>query len=111
KRLEELRALDTPESGTGTEIERIALDVEHRINRATPVTPTAVVSLALLGADRSLSISEVLATVRPLASYIAARNWKLAGASDLTNRSTIRWTLRQLVASGVVSVYDAGTEA
>ncbi|OMC37268.1 glycerol-3-phosphate acyltransferase [Mycobacterium colombiense] len=107
KRLEELRA---EESGTGTEIERIALDVEHRINRATPVTPTAVVSLALLGADRSLSISEVLATVRPLASYIAARNWKVAGAADLTNRSTIRWTLHQLVASGVVSVYDAGTE-
>ncbi|OBI26071.1 glycerol-3-phosphate acyltransferase [Mycobacterium sp. E1386] len=107
KRLEELRA---EESGTGTEIERIALDVEHRINRATPVTPTAVVSLALLGADRSLSISEVLATVRPLASYIAARNWCVAGAADLTNRSTIRWTLHQLVASGVVSVYDAGTE-
>ncbi|OBB63419.1 lysophospholipid acyltransferase [Mycobacterium sp. 852014-50255_SCH5639931] len=107
KRLEELRA---EESGAGTEIERIALDVEHRINRATPVTPTAVVSLALLGADRSLSISEVLATVRPLASYIAARNWTVAGAADLTNRSTIRWTLHQLVASGVVSVYDAGTE-
>jgi glycerol-3-phosphate O-acyltransferase len=107
KRLEELRA---GESGTGTEIERIALDVEHRINRATPVTPTAVVSLALLGADRSLSISEVLATVRPLASYIAARNWAVAGAADLTNRSTIRWTLHQLVASGVVTVYDAGTE-
>ena len=108
KRLEELRAED---SGAGTEIERIALDVEHRINRATPVTPTAVVSLALLGADRSLSISEVLATVQPLASYIAARNWAVAGAADLTNRSTIRWTLHQLVASGVVSVYDAGTEA
>lgn len=64
KRLEELRALQkTSESGASTEIERIALDVEHRINRATPVTPTAVVSLALLGADRSLSISEVLAAV------------------------------------------------
>lgn len=37
-----------------------------------------MVSLALLGADRSLSISEVLATVRPLASYIAARNWTVA---------------------------------
>jgi glycerol-3-phosphate O-acyltransferase len=108
QRLEELRA---EQSGTGTEIERIALDVEHRINRATPVTPTAVVSLALLGADRSLSISEVLATVRPLARYIAARNWAVAGAADLTNRSTIRWTLHQLVDSGVVSVYDAGTEA
>ncbi|MBW0014243.1 lysophospholipid acyltransferase [Mycobacterium sp.] len=110
KRLEELRALDTSASGTGTEIERIALDVEHRINRATPVTPTAVVSLALLGADRSLTITEVLATVQPLASYIAARNWTVAGAADLTNRSTIRWTLHQLVASGVVTVYDAGTE-
>ncbi|BBX96138.1 putative acyltransferase plsB1 [Mycobacterium lacus] len=108
KRLEELRV---DEAGTGTEIERVALDVEHRINRATPVTPTAVVNLALLGADRSLSISEVLATVRPLASYIAARNWTVAGAADLTNRSTIRWTLHQLVSSGVVSVYDAGTEA
>lgn len=108
KRLEELRA---DPSGTGTVVERIALDVEHRINRATPVTPTAVVSLALLGADRSLSISEVLATVRPLASYINARNWAVAGAADLTNRSTIRWTLHQMVDSGVVSVYDAGTEA
>ena len=108
KRLEELRA---DHSGTGTEIERIALDVEHRINRATPVTPTAVVNLALLGADRWLSIGEVLATVRPLATYIAARNWAVAGAADLTNRSTIRWTLHQLVDSGVVNVYDAGTEA
>jgi glycerol-3-phosphate O-acyltransferase len=34
----------------------------------------------------------------------------VAGAADLTNRSTIRWTLHQLVASGVVNVYDAGTE-
>jgi glycerol-3-phosphate O-acyltransferase len=49
--------------------------------------------------------------VQPLASYIAARNWTVAGAADLTNRSTIRWTLHQLVASGVVNVYDAGTEA
>ncbi|MBY0442483.1 MAG: lysophospholipid acyltransferase [Mycobacteriaceae bacterium] len=109
KRLQELHA---DASAAGNEIERIALDVEHRINRVTPVTPTAVVSLALLGADhRSLTINEVLATVQPLASYIAARNWTVAGAADLTNRSTIRWTLHQLVDSGVVSVYDAGTEA
>jgi glycerol-3-phosphate O-acyltransferase len=111
KRLEELRASHTSASPSGNEIERIALDVEHRINRATPVTPTAVVSLALLGADRSLSIAEVLSTVQPLASYVTAGNWTVAGAADLTNRSTIRWTLHQLVASGVVSVYDAGTEA
>jgi len=67
-------------------------------------------AFAINGADDSLTISEVLATVQPLASYIAARNWAVAGAADLTNRSTIRWTLHQLVASGVVKVYDAGTE-
>lgn len=73
KRLQEMRA---DKSGTGSEIERIALDVEHRINRATPVTPTAVVSLALLGADRSLSISEVLATVRvePMRNFPVIRD-------------------------------------
>ena len=27
--------------------------------------------------------------MRPLASYIAARQWTVAGAADLTNRSTI----------------------
>jgi glycerol-3-phosphate O-acyltransferase len=67
--------------------------------------------LALLGAGRSLSIAEVLATVQPLARYITAGNRTVAGAADLTNRSTIRWTLQEMVASGVVSVYDAGTEA
>ncbi|MEO9220913.1 MAG: lysophospholipid acyltransferase [Mycobacteriaceae bacterium] len=108
ERLAELRA---DESAAGKEIERIALDVEHRINRVTPVTPTAVVNLALLGADRSLTLAEVLATVRPLASYLAAGNCKVAGAADLSSHSTIRWTLHQLVDSGVVRVYDAGTES
>ena len=36
-------------------VERIALETCHRINRATPVTVTAVVCPALLAADRSLT--------------------------------------------------------
>lgn len=105
--LAELRADD---NASGREVERVALDVEHRINRATPVTVTAVVSLALLGAGRSLTVDEVLATVRPLAGYIAARNWAIAGGADLTDRSTIQRTLRELAASEVVSSYHAGAE-
>lgn len=107
ERLDELRA--DPATG-GHEVERIAVDVSHRINRATPVTPTAVVSLALLGADRALNLDEVLDTVRPLAAYVAHRNWPVAGAANLTDRATIRRTLQELVASGVLNVFEEGTE-
>lgn len=91
-------------------VERVALDISHRINRATPVTTTAIVSLALLGADRALTVDEVLETVEPLAAYIDARQWPVAGAADLRDRSTIRRALAELSRSGVLTAYDQGTE-
>ena len=94
ERLAELRA-DDPE-GTHA-VERIALDTCYRINRATPVTVTGVVCLALLAADRSLTLDEVLGTVAPLARYIEWRNWPVAGGVNLTDRATIRRTLQELV--------------
>jgi glycerol-3-phosphate O-acyltransferase len=90
-------------------VERLALEVMHGINQATPVTATAVVSLSLLGQDRALDLEEVLATVRPLAKYIAARNWPVAGLDSLNDRSTVRRTLQQMVSSGVLTCYDEGT--
>jgi glycerol-3-phosphate O-acyltransferase len=107
ERLTELRA--DPATG-GQEVERVALDISHRINRATPVTATAVVSLALLGADRALTLEELLSTIRPGARYLARQGWGVAGALDLTDRSTIRRTLQEMVASGLVAMFDEGTE-
>ena len=91
-------------------VERIALETSHRINRATPVTVTSVVCLAMLAADRALTLDGVLATVAPMAGYIAARNWPVAGAANLTDRATVRRTLQELVASGVLTSYDGGTD-
>ncbi|WP_207208408.1 lysophospholipid acyltransferase [Nocardioides glacieisoli] len=91
-------------------VERVALDISHRLNRATPVTVTAIVSLSLLGADRALTVDEVLETVEPLAAYIDARKWPVAGAADLRDRSTIRRALAELARSGVLTAYDGGTE-
>lgn len=104
---EDLRAQDGPDVPV---VERIAIDACHRINRATPVTVTALVSLAMLGADRALALDEVLETVAPLARYIRARRWAVAGAAALTDRSTIRRALAELVSSGVLTCYAAGTE-
>jgi glycerol-3-phosphate O-acyltransferase len=107
ERMTALRAegCDTPQA-----VERVALDLSHRINRATPVTVTAVVCLAILGADRALTFDRVLATIEPLAFYIRDRGWPVAGAASLTDRSTIRRALQELTSSGVLVCYDSGTE-
>ncbi len=108
RRMTELRDAGVEE---GQLVRRVALDASHRINRATPVTVTAVVCLALLGADRALTFDEVLTTVSPFAGYIVARQSPVAGGATLTDRSTIRRALQELVASGVLHCHDAGTEA
>jgi glycerol-3-phosphate O-acyltransferase len=107
ERLAELRVDDPAETHA---VERVALEVSHRINRATPVTPTAAVCVALLAADRALTMTEVLATVAPLADYLQRRGWPVAGAANLTDRSTVRRALQELVASGVLTCYSGGTE-
>jgi len=101
ERLAELRVDDPTETHA---VERIALEVSHRINRATPVTPTAAVCVALLAADRALT------TVAPLADYLQRRGWPVAGAASLTDRSTVRRALQELVASGVLTCYSGGPE-
>lgn len=91
-------------------VERIALDASHRINQATPVTVTAVVCLAMLAADRALTLDGVLRTIAPMAAYIGSRRWPVAGAADLTDRATVARTLDELVASGVLTSYVGGTD-
>ena len=89
-------------------VERIALDICHRLNKATPVTATAAVCVAMLGEDRALTLDEVCATVAPLAGYLRARGWPVAGGADLTDRATVSQTLHDLVGSGVLTCYSEG---
>ncbi len=107
ERLAELRAADP---GSGHEVERVALDVCHRINRATPVTPTAAVCVALLAADRALTLDETVATVHPLARHLEERGWAMAGGADLTDRATVRRALGELDASGVLVGFAGGRD-
>ncbi|MGQ0466983.1 MAG: 1-acyl-sn-glycerol-3-phosphate acyltransferase [Sporichthyaceae bacterium] len=105
-RMDELRA----EAVTENLVERIALDVCHRLNAAAPITPTATVCVALLAVDRAMTIDEVLSTIRPLADYVAGRGWPVAGGATLTDRSTVRWALKELTRSGVLSEFSGGPE-
>ncbi|WP_084042517.1 MULTISPECIES: 1-acyl-sn-glycerol-3-phosphate acyltransferase [Mycobacterium] len=89
-------------------VERIALDICHRLNQVTPVSATAAVCVAMLGEDRALTLDEVCATVAPLARYLRIRGWPVAGGADLTDRATVSQTLHDLVGSGVLTCYAEG---
>ncbi len=91
-------------------VERLALDICHRINRTTPVSATAAVCVAMLGQDKALTLTEVCDTVEPLADYLHARGWAVAGNTDLTDRATVFRTLRSLEESGVLRCYSDGPQ-
>jgi glycerol-3-phosphate O-acyltransferase len=90
-------------------VERVAVEVSHRINVATPVTVTAGVCIAMLAENRALTLDEILATVQPLATYLTARGCPTAGAANLTDRATVRCALQELVSSGVLTNFHGET--
>src|SRR5262249_35810043 len=48
-------------------LQKLAFEVSVRINRVTPITPTSLVTLALLGmGDRALTLHEIVAALRNL---------------------------------------------
>jgi glycerol-3-phosphate O-acyltransferase len=90
-------------------VEKVAFEVCHRINRATPVTPTALATLALLDLDdRALTLSEIQAIVAPFIRYFDARKFPVTG--DLTLAGELRHTLDWLTDNGVVVRFDGGLE-
>jgi glycerol-3-phosphate O-acyltransferase len=92
-------------------VERVAFEVCHRINRATPITETALVTLALLGTeDRALTLEEVRATLRPLLEYVRIRHLPMTGGLDLGEREGVRAALDALCRHGVVTRFDGGLE-
>lgn len=110
-----LSAALTEDSGAGArrrnEVEKVAFEVCYRIGRATPVTPTSLVTLALLGVeDRALTLSEVAELVEPLLEYVERRGLPTAGDFDLRSEGVLRGTLDALVKGSVVSCFEDGLE-
>lgn len=103
-RLAELRA-----DASHTVVERIAVDASHRLNEATPVTPTSAVCIVMLGERRAMTLDEVLETVQPLSDYLQAKGWPTAGGANLTDRATVRKALKDLTDSGVLFSHTGET--
>lgn len=108
---EALERADSEAGGRRWTVEKIAFEVFQRINRVTPVTSPALVTLALLGVrDRALTLAEVRGLVQPLLDYAAARGLPSGQLEGLNGAAGLEQVLDSLAASGVVRRYARGME-
>ncbi len=95
------------------EVQKLAFEVCVRINRVTPITPTSLVTLALLGVgDRALSLDEISEGLASLIRYVTRRKLPVtADVESLESRDGLARTLDDLVENGVVTCFDEGPVA
>ena len=103
-------AVDPEADEPTVDVAKVAFEVAVRINCATPVTPTSLVALALLGADRALTVDELVISLRNWVGYVRARALPTTEALKLDTPEGIRAALDALVASRVVSAFTEGPE-
>ncbi len=92
-------------------VQKIAFECAVRINRVTPITPTSLVTMALLGyGDQALTLQEVCASLSELARYAARRALPSTTPFEQIGSELIQPTLDSLVDSGVVTAFTEGPE-
>ena len=98
------------EAGEGkARLEKVAFTICDGINRATPATPTALVTFALLGAGgRALTLEQIRVSTEPLLDHLD-RLGRPGPRGDLTGDGIER-TLDRLVTGEVVERYDGGEQ-
>jgi glycerol-3-phosphate O-acyltransferase len=96
----------------GLTLQKLAFEVAVRINQVTPITPTSLLTLALLGiGDRALTPEEIVYGLKNLVDYVRRRNLPTTGLLDLATPDGVRQVLDTLVDSGVVACFAEGPEA
>ncbi|MGH8912215.1 MAG: 1-acyl-sn-glycerol-3-phosphate acyltransferase [Acidimicrobiia bacterium] len=91
------------------EVQKLAFEVMYRIGSVTPITPTAVVSIALLAAKgRALDIDAITESCSQLTAYITRR--RLPTTTDLifSSPDATRAVVAGMAGHGLVSSHDAG---
>ena len=92
-------------------LQKLAFEVAVRIDRVTPITPTSLVTLALLGVgDRALTLAEVCAVLRELVAYVRKRGLPTTEALQLDTPDDVRRALGALIDSDVLAYFDEGPE-
>jgi glycerol-3-phosphate O-acyltransferase len=89
----------------------LAFEVAIRMNAATPITATAIITLILLAAgNRAQSLTEIQTLARAGAALIRRRHLEIVGRSQFQDADSLLATLAELHETGIVSYLDEGTE-
>ena len=92
-------------------VPKVAFETANRINAVTPVTPSSMLTFAVLdNGDRAITVDEGRAVLQPLLDYIRARKLPMTQNVNLDEHGPLRDTLRNLVQEGVVTQYEGPTE-
>ncbi len=106
-----IHALRQDTRAKGVEVERFALEVCHRINRVTPAIPTAIVTFALLGAERALTLTETLEALKPILGYLADHpTTPTTLGPHFEDAGWVSSTLDKLTEAGVLKSFTGGDE-
>ncbi|NNL66423.1 MAG: glycerol-3-phosphate 1-O-acyltransferase [Myxococcales bacterium] len=90
---------------------KIAFEVSTRVNRATPITASSLVTMVLLGrGDRAMSAEQVQDLIAPRLDYVRSRKLPTTGDLELDTASGVRRALDALVKNRVLTCYDQGPE-
>jgi glycerol-3-phosphate O-acyltransferase len=108
----ETEAIDLDAEEHGLDLQKLAFEVCVRINRVTPITPTSLVTLALLGTlEKAMTVDEIVAALKNMIVYVQRRSLPTTEAMDLDNAAAVQRTLDGLVENGVVACFSEGPEA
>lgn len=89
-------------------LQKLSFEVMYRIGQVTPITPAAIVSIALLAARGNARTTEELAeTCAELNQFISARHLPTTEALDLSDETLVQGILNWLGEHGNVSSHEA----
>ena len=93
------------------QLQKLAFEVANRINKVTPITPTSLVTMALLGGGgRAFTVPEILRGMTNLLAYVRRRGLPTTGDLNLDDATGLQRALDTLVDSKVVTAYTAGLD-
>lgn len=90
-------------------LQKLAFEVAVRINAVTPITPPALITMALLWADRALTVDQLLALLARYADDVDRRGIPVT-CRPIATRDTLLRGLASLQRHGVVTRNDRGRE-
>jgi glycerol-3-phosphate O-acyltransferase len=100
---------DTESASDALPLQKLAFEVAVRINSVTPITPPALITMALLWADRAMTVDQLLALLTRYADYVDQRGLPVT-CRPIATRDTVLRGLASLQRHGVVTRNDHGRE-